>query len=42
MPVILPEDAIGDWVKPDADPGRIVSEALADMDMVVEPYNQSP
>lgn len=42
MPVILPEDAIGDWIKPDADPGRIVSEALADMDMVVEPYNQSP
>lgn len=42
MPVILPEDAIGDWIKPDADPGRIVSEALTDMDMVVEPYNQSP
>lgn len=42
MPVILPEDAIGDWIKPDVDPGRIVSEALADMDMVVEPYNQSP
>ena len=36
MPVILPEDAIGDWIKPDADPGRIVSEALTDMDMVVE------
>ena len=36
MPVILPEDAISDWIKPDADPGRIVSEALADMDMVVE------
>ena len=36
MPVILPEDAIGDWIKPDADPGRIVSEALTDLDMVVE------
>ena len=36
MPVILPKDAIGDWIKPDADPGRIVSEALTDMDMVVE------
>jgi len=31
MPVILPADAIDDWIKPDANPERIVTEALTDM-----------
>lgn len=33
MPVILPGDAIDDWIKPDADPEKIVAEALTDMVM---------
>lgn len=31
MPVILPGDAIGDWINPDADPDTIAREALTDM-----------
>lgn len=31
MPVILPGDAIDDWINPDADPAGIVTQALTDM-----------
>lgn len=33
MPVILPEDVISDWIRPDANPEKIVSSALTDMVM---------
>lgn len=31
MPVILPEEAIDDWIRPNADPDEIVEHALTDM-----------
>lgn len=33
MPVILPEDAIHDWIRPDANPDEIVKASLTDMVM---------
>lgn len=31
MPVILPEEAIDDWIRPDGDPEKIAGAALTDM-----------
>ena len=31
MPVIMPEDLINEWIRPDADPGELVKEALTDI-----------
>lgn len=31
MPLIMPEDKINDWIKPDADPGTLLDCALSDM-----------
>ncbi|MCR5301011.1 MAG: SOS response-associated peptidase [Lachnospiraceae bacterium] len=31
MPLIMPEDKISDWIKPDADPGALLDCALSDM-----------
>ena len=31
MPVILPEERIGEWIRPDGNPERLLGEALTDM-----------
>ena len=31
MPLILPEDLIGEWIRPDADPRDLIRYALTDM-----------
>lgn len=31
MPVVLPEDAVNDWIRPESNPDRIVENALTDM-----------
>ncbi len=31
MPVIMPKDLINEWIRPDADPGELVKEALTDI-----------
>lgn len=31
MPLIMPEDLAGEWIKPDADPNALVDAALTDM-----------
>ncbi len=31
MPVMMPKDLINEWIRPDADPGELVKEALTDI-----------
>ena len=31
MPLILPEECVGDWIRPDADPSALLERALTDM-----------
>ena len=31
MPVIMPKDLVNEWIRPDADPGELVKEALTDI-----------
>lgn len=40
MPVILPYDAVNEWIDPDADPSRTLRRALTDMEF--RPADQRP
>ena len=31
MPLILPEDAVDEWIRPDASPEKLLSQAVTDM-----------
>ena len=31
MPLIMPDDLVDEWIKPDADPNRLVTMAVSDM-----------